>query len=46
MSDTSTHGKQLRAFVSKANDAFDVYRLALTVKAKQLHVKIPWKFSL
>ena len=46
MSGSSIHGKQLHALVSKADDAFDVYRLALTVKARQLHVKLPWKFKL
>ena len=46
MSDYSAYGKQLIALNNKANDAFEQYRLALTVRARQLGVKIPWKWSL
>ena len=45
MSPGSSYGKQLDALDSKASDAYDTYRLAVSVKAHQLGVKIPWKWK-
>jgi hypothetical protein len=33
-------------YSDKASEQFDTYHLALTVVAKRLHVKIPWKWDL
>ena len=41
----SSYGKRLDAMDSKAGDAYDTYRLAVTVKARQLGLKIPWKWE-
>ena len=45
MSPGSSYGKQLDALDSKASDAYDTYRLTVSVKAHQLGVKIPWKWK-
>jgi hypothetical protein len=46
MSAYSMYGKQLTALLNKGNDEWETYRLALSVAAAKLGVKIPWKWDL
>ena len=46
MSAYSMYGKQLTALLNRGNDEWETYRLALSVAAAKLGVKIPWKWDL
>jgi hypothetical protein len=46
MSAYSMYGKQLTALLNKGNDEWETYRLAFSVAAAKLGVKIPWKWDL